>query len=1040
NFANSSGGGILNGGTMLISNSTFSGNSTNGTGGGIRNSETLTVENTIIADSTNGGNCSGTITSNGYNLDSDGTCNLGGLGDLHYIDPQLGSLQDNGGDTFTHALLSNSPAINAGSTNLAEDQRDVTRPSVGISDIGAFEYVPSCDSAAWSAQDEQSLNNAILCFNSALTTGTYTISLTQNISLTASTQPITNTVSGVELIIEGIDFTVDGQNLPDVRPFHIMADTIVTLQNITVTGGYAAGGNGGGGGILSFGTLAITNSTITDNRSISVASGGGIESYGPLTIENSVISHNSSDIGAGIYHKAAADLLSISNSIIKDNNATDFGGGIALENSVAQISHSTVQSNTSGFDGGGIYATNSTLTITNSTFSGNETGDNGGGISSSGTATILSSTFSGNSAANNGGGLYRAGGTLRLSNSIIANSSSGNNCSGTITSYGYNLDSDGSCNLVLSNDIPNQDPLLGPLQDNGGPSTSSGQATFTHALEDGSPAINRGQSSFSDDQRGTGRPKAGVDDIGAYEYVPNCNAASWSASDEQSLNKGITCYNSATAAAMVTISLTQNISLTLSTIPITNTVPGMELTIDGNGYTVDGQKKLGVRPFTIMADTTVTLQNITVTGGKVGADILNGGGILSEGTLTITHSTVKDNSTLLGGTGAGGGVYSRGPLTIESSVISGNSSDTGGGGVYHSAPTDTLIISNSTIHGNSTPFYGGGLQIDSGLATISHSTVSSNTALFDGGGMLSSSNSTISVTNSTFSGNEADNNGGGISSSGTVTILSSTFSSNSAENNGGGLYRAGGTLRLSNSIIANSSSGSDCSGTITSDGYNLDSDGSCSLAGTGDLSNQDPLLGPLQDNGGATLTHALLESSPAINAGNSNLAEDQRGITRPQGNGDDIGAFELVDPDPVDPDPVDPDPVDPDPVDPDPVEPDPVEPANGSTVENSRPTFEWKGAFDEGLAVVSYTLTITQTDAPRTVDVTVYTFETSNMSLTAPVDLSAGNYVWSVEARDGAGDVLAQTAEFSFVLDVDEDSEPAEPTVQRIYLPILNRP
>jgi len=119
---------------------------------------------------------------------------------------------------------------------------------------------------------------------------------------------------------------------------------------------------------------------------------------------------------------------------------------------------------------------------------------------------------------------------------------------------------------------------------------------------------------------------------------------------------------------------------------------------------------------------------------------------------------------------------------------------------------------------------------------------------------------------------------------------------------------------LRNTIVANSIAGGDCSGdgAITSEGYNLDSDGTCGFTGEGDLSNTDPLLGPLQDNGGPTLTHALLAGSPAIDGGNpagctdplgNPLTTDQRGELRPA-DGDcdgipicDTGAYEAFDTD-----------------------------------------------------------------------------------------------------------------------------------------------
>jgi hypothetical protein len=128
-------------------------------------------------------------------------------------------------------------------------------------------------------------------------------------------------------------------------------------------------------------------------------------------------------------------------------------------------------------------------------------------------------------------------------------------------------------------------------------------------------------------------------------------------------------------------------------------------------------------------------------------------------------------------------------------------------------------------------------------------------------------------------------------------VTNSTFSGNSAPAGGGihshaGFY-AEGVLNYSNTIIANSSAGGDC---VISDGFigtntnNLVEDNSCSPA-----LHADPLLGPLQDNGGPTQTLALLPGSPAIDAAllANCPATDQRGVSRPQGAGCDIGAFEL---------------------------------------------------------------------------------------------------------------------------------------------------
>jgi hypothetical protein len=139
--------------------------------------------------------------------------------------------------------------------------------------------------------------------------------------------------------------------------------------------------------------------------------------------------------------------------------------------------------------------------------------------------------------------------------------------------------------------------------------------------------------------------------------------------------------------------------------------------------------------------------------------------------------------------------------------------------------------------------------------------------------------------------------GGGILNFGSVTLTNATVTDNSANFNGSGIFNGlnpRGTVTLKNTIVANSFI--NCSGPITSAGHNLDSGNTCGLTGPGDLTNINPLLGPLQDNGGVTFTHALLPGSPAIGTGSPDCpppATDQRGVTRPQGATCDIGAYEL---------------------------------------------------------------------------------------------------------------------------------------------------
>jgi CSLREA domain-containing protein len=222
----------------------------------------------------------------------------------------------------------------------------------------------------------------------------------------------------------------------------------------------------------------------------------------------------------------------------------------------------------------------------------------------------------------------------------------------------------------------------------------------------------------------------------------------------------------------------------------------------------------------------------------------------------------------------------------------------------------TVFISSLTIeNGNAGAgvFFGGGIDND-GTLTVTNSTISGNSALIAGGGI--NNFGLLTVTNSTISGNKAAG-GGGIRNFGTLTVTNSTISGNTAgAGNGGGILNTS-RATLKSTIVANSPSGGNCSGaTITSTGYNLSDDSTCSLGfnQTGDLNNTPAGLDPngLQDNGGPTKTIALLLGSPAVDAipvaactdqsipTPLPVTTDQRGVLRPQGPGCDIGAYELI--------------------------------------------------------------------------------------------------------------------------------------------------
>ena len=278
------------------------------------------------------------------------------------------------------------------------------------------------------------------------------------------------------------------------------------------------------------------------------------------------------------------------------------------------------------------------------------------------------------------------------------------------------------------------------------------------------------------------------------------------------------------------------------------------------------------------------------------------GGGFSGQYATALASTIADNSAQYGG-----GFYSMGGhITITQSILSGNVATQNGGGIFTSGFSmnwSSVVIDGSQIVGNSGGF-GGGIQ-GGGFSSvkISSSVISNNSALYGGG--IGVSGGALTVRNSTLSSNMANEGGGIRNSDGAVTLSYSTLSGNSASD-GGSIYNQG-VMTATTSIIAGDGSTS-CSGSIISQGYNIANDSSCNLTGPGDMNSTDPQLGPLQDNGGPTLTHMPLPGSLAIDAGdplNCPLT-DQRGAPRPyDGNGDglavcDIGSVEYLSPVPED--------------------------------------------------------------------------------------------------------------------------------------------
>jgi hypothetical protein len=226
-------------------------------------------------------------------------------------------------------------------------------------------------------------------------------------------------------------------------------------------------------------------------------------------------------------------------------------------------------------------------------------------------------------------------------------------------------------------------------------------------------------------------------------------------------------------------------------------------------------------------------------------------------------------------------------VTLERVRITGNQAEAGGG-IYVEAGS-TLSIIDSTVADNSASLGDGGGLLNAGNLTLDRSLIARNSAANNGGGIDNTATATASIDTSTLSANQAlSADGGGVRNAGALVLTSSAVFENIAAGTGGGL-RLINTASARNSVLAGNSatSGADCLGTIDSLGYNIVQDANvaeCAISNvvTGNQLGIDPLLLPLQDNGGPTETHEPFLGSPAIDAGACDgSVEDQRGFERP---------------------------------------------------------------------------------------------------------------------------------------------------------------
>ncbi len=256
---------------------------------------------------------------------------------------------------------------------------------------------------------------------------------------------ITNGANGLPVIAANDNLTIVGNGdtierstasyTPDFRLLAVAGGGSLTMQNLTLEGGYAAGNtsDSGGGAIFNMGTLVLDGVTVQNNGAL--IDGGGLYAYGgTVTVTNATLDNNNAVFGGGIY--VLGGTVSLANDTVASNKA-GAGGGLYVQSGTVTLSYDIVNSNSVRSHGGGLYyapvpsyggglyVQSGTVTLANDTVESNASTDYGGGLYIIATNVTLSYDTVESNSAGSGGGLYVLGGTVSLSNDTVASNTAG---------------------------------------------------------------------------------------------------------------------------------------------------------------------------------------------------------------------------------------------------------------------------------------------------------------------------------------------------------------------------------------------------------------------------------------------------------------------------------------------------------------------------------------------------------------------------------------------------------------------------------------
>jgi hypothetical protein len=707
-----------------------------------------------------------------------------------------------------------------------------------------------------------------------------------------------------------------------------------------------------GGGLLQWNSgqqVNVTNAHFERDRSS--RDGGGLWAQGNVTVTNSLFISNTADSrsstdtqGGGVYASGGALLIISStfraNQVECSGCSFTYGGGVHVDTTLSAAVQGSLFEANDGWFGGGLHSAHA-ITIRGTTFQNNSAGYGGGAYLVD--ADIQSSDFLRNHADNKGGGLEADGATSLVGARFISNTAG----------FGGGLYLPVAADARLVNDV---------IADNRASYNGSGLHAEAASLRSLHVTIAR---NIGGDRSGVCLATNWTGEYGSVAVMTNTILVSQTmgitatANSTATLNGALWYSNTANISGTGAIAVTNAVigapafaadgyHLTAASMAIDRGVnSGVTTDIDGNPRPLGAGYDLGADEFrtcwarlnddttdyalvqaAVDASTHPT-DTVKVAGYCAGVQMRAGvaqtvyisKSLTIRGGYTTTNWTTSDpvvNPTILDAKSGGRVVYLTGGsgvlAALENLTLRGGLINSAGGGVYDDGPQVTLA--NAIVRDNA-GLDSGGLYVSSpGTLTVTNSLLTGNTASYGGG--IGNSGARLALINSTLNGNQSStgnpvyDGGGAIDQWGTsasATIVNSTIVSNTAVITNvarSGIWLESGRLTIQNSIVAGNSVTNnvkvESSAIFTSQGYNLTNSGAGTpFTATTDLTNTNPLLGPLQDNGGSTWTHALLPGNPAIdripfgaNGCGTTITTDQRGQSRPGTftRMCDIGAYE----------------------------------------------------------------------------------------------------------------------------------------------------